>query len=40
MLKDTRTAFRFAAKLPEGAANKQGHTGIAKEIKISVDEVV
>jgi hypothetical protein len=37
MLKDSRTAFRVAAKLPEGVANKQGHIGIAKEIKISVE---
>ncbi len=40
MLKDSRTAFRVAAKLPEGVANKQGHSGIAKEIKISVEGVV
>jgi len=40
MLKDSRTAFRVAAKLPEGVANKQGHIGTAKEIKISVGGVV
>jgi len=38
MLKDTKTAFRVATKLPEGVA--QGHIGTAKEIKISVDGVV
>lgn len=38
MLKDSKTAFRVAAKLPEGVT--QGHIGIAKEIKISVGRVV
>ena len=37
MIKDSRTAFRVAAKLPEGVANKQGHSGIAEKLKISVE---
>ena len=37
MIKDSRTAFRVAAKLPEGVTNKQGHSGIAEDITFPLE---